>query len=633
MEAQMPKTNKIREGNSGRAAELQAALDKGLEHHRQGRTRDAAPLFRQVLSIDPNNAAALYSLGLILTNERNLEEASILIDRGTRLAPRYAPMWQLSALRYQLLDQREEALESHRQAVEINPKEIGALNNWGVLLKEMHRNEEALDKFEQILQIDPEDEMALGNCGIMLTELQRRDEAIRMFERLVKVNRNHNFALGLLCYERLRACNWTDFTALSQEIIEGIRIGRKTCKTLGMFAITDSASDHFLATRIFSNYYLPKNLRPLWRGERYNHDRIRLAYISPDLREHPVGHLMAGVFEQHDKSRFETIAVSLGADDQSRIRHRIKNAFEVFVDAHGMSPKAIAQLLRSKEVDIVVDLAGYTTGALTATFCHRPAPIQINFLGYAGTMGTEHMDFIIADRHVIPPDQEAFFSEKVIHLPDTYLPTDSSIKISERTPSRAECGLPENVPVLCSFSHDYKISPAIFDVWMSILARLPSAVLWLMSRSEISQKALRASATERGIDQSRIYFATRVPMVEDHLARYRLADLFLDTFPYNAHTTAADALMAGLPVLTYMGSGFPSRVAGSLLHAVGLPELIAISLEDYVEKAVDLVTNRQQLTTLKAKLAMNSKTHPLFNTKLFCGNLEGLLEQLHKSLQ
>lgn len=523
------------------------ALNQGLEFHRNGRLDEAAVLFRQVLNEDPNNAAALYSLGLIYVNANRLTEATELIDRGVRVAPRYAPMWQLSALRHQLLDQREEALESHKQAVELDPRNVGALNNWGVLLKEMHRNSEALDIFQRILEVNPNDETALGNCGIMLTVLQRRSEAIPIFERLISVNPGYNFGLGLLCVERLRACDWTEFDSISRQIAEGIKSGRRVCKTLELFAITDSASDHFLAARIFACHYLPRNLPPLWRGERYNHERIRLAYVSPDLREHPVGHLMAGVLERHDKSRFETIAFSLGADDQSRLRQRFLKAFDHFIDAREMTPKQIAMAIREREVDIVVDLAGYTTGALAAIFCHRPAPVQVNYLGHAGTMGTEYVDYILADRIVIPPDSQAFFSEKVVYLPDTYLPTDSTIKISERTPSRADCGLPEDVPVLCSFSHDFKISPTIFATWMEIMSRLPDAVLWLMSRNDISQHNLKAAAQAKGIDPSRLIFATRVPLVEDHLARYRLADLFLDTFPYNAHTTAADSLMAGLP--------------------------------------------------------------------------------------
>jgi predicted O-linked N-acetylglucosamine transferase (SPINDLY family) len=615
----------IRQKNSS----LETTLNRGLEFHRQGNAEAAAVLFQQVLAKAPSNVSALYSLGLICVNAGQLGQASELIDRGIKVAPRFAAMWQLSALRYQLLEKRDEALESHRRAVEVDPLNIVAINNLGALLVELNRADEALEKFRRVLEIEPDNEKALMNCGIMLSDLQRGAEAIPMFERLARVNPEHNFGLGFLCYERLRACDWTDFESLSQQIIDGIRNDRRVCKMFGTFAITDSASDHFLAARIFANYYLPKNLPPLWQGKRYDHQRIRLAYVSPDLREHPVGHLMAGVFERHDKSRFEIIAISIGFNDKSRLRQRIEASSDHFIEARDMTPRQIAQLIMDMEVDIAVDLAGYTTGALPAIFCYRPAPVQVNYLGYAGTMATEHMDYIIADRHVIPPDKQEFYTEKVVYLSDTCLPTDSSIKISGTIPSKAECGLPEGVPVLCAFGHGFKISPGIFDTWMAILKRLPEAILWLTLSSDVSKEALKIAAEERGIARSRLFFAPRVPNVEDHLARYRLADLFLDTFPYNAHTTAADALMSGLPVLTYMGHGYPSRVAGSLLNAIGMHELIATSLDDYEEKAVELVGNQQRLHGLKEKLATNSLTYPLFDTDLYCRKLELAFQHMH----
>ncbi|NJM13797.1 MAG: methyltransferase domain-containing protein, partial [Synechococcaceae cyanobacterium SM1_2_3] len=399
-------------------------------------------------------------------------------------------------------------------------------------------------------------------------------------------------------------------------------------KTLAFMALSDSARDHLLAAQIFAKSYCPKKSISLWQGERYRHDKIRLAYVSPDLREHPVGHLMAGIFEHHDKSRFETIAISLGIDDQSRLRARMLKAFDRFIDARLMSSHRIAEMMREMEIDIAVDLAGYTADSRTDIFAYRPAPVQVNFLGYPGTMGTDYIDYIIADRQVIPEDHQQFYTEKVIYLPDAYLPTDASVNIAEQTPSRAECGLPETGVVFCSFSHDYKISPPIFDVWMRLLRQAPGSVLWLMSRSDSSQRNLRHEAESQGVDSSRLVFAGRVPRIEDHLARYRLADLFLDTHPYNAHTTSADALMAGLPVVTYMGDSFPSRVAGSLLLAIGLPELITHSLEDYEALALKLVTTPSLLVDTKLKLAANKETYPLFNTQGFCRNLESAYSEM-----
>jgi predicted O-linked N-acetylglucosamine transferase (SPINDLY family) len=362
----------------------------------------------------------------------------------------------------------------------------------------------------------------------------------------------------------------------------------------------------------------------LWNGEAYRHERIRLAYISPDLREHPVGHLMAGIFEHHDKGRFETIAISLGIDDKSRLRARMLKSFDRFHEVQTAPSAQIARLMRDLEIDIAVDLAGFTADARPEIFAQRPAPIQVNFLGYAGSMGVDFIDYLIADRHVVPREHWPYYAEKIAYLPDAYLPTDSSVVIPAEVSSRAEFGLPEIGLVFCAFGHDYKISPYVFAIWLRLLERNPGSVLWLMSRNEISQKNLRAAAEAQGVDSCRLVFASRVPRVEDHLARYRLADLFLDTYPYNAHTTAADALMAGLPVITCMGKAFHARVAGSLLHAAGLTELITDSLEDYEALANALAAQPEWIGRLKARLRNSRSTSSLFDTAGFCRNLEAV---------
>jgi len=318
------------------------------------------------------------------------------------------------------------------------------------------------------------------------------------------------------------------------------------------------------------------------------------------------------------------VAISLGIHDKSRLRSRMLACFDQFVDARSMTSRQIAELMREMEIDVAVDLAGYTADSRTDVFANRPVPAQANFLGYPGTLGTGFMDYIIADQHVIPPEHQRFYNEKVVYLPDAYLPTDASVKISERTPTRQECGLPETGIVFCSFSHDYKINPPLFDMWMRLLAQVPGSVLWLMSRSQVSQANLRKEAQARGIDPSRLVFAGRVPLVEDHMARYRQADIFLDTHPYNAHTTAADALMAGLPMVTFMGGAFPARVAGSLLHAMGLPELVADSKAGYEALALKLASDPELLASVKAKVRAHRHTHALFDTERFCRNLEAI---------
>jgi predicted O-linked N-acetylglucosamine transferase (SPINDLY family)/predicted SAM-dependent methyltransferase len=602
-------------------------LLRAVELQNLGRFDESAGLFREVLAEQPHDAVALYSLSGLLMRQPAPphDEVLGLTERGVSTSPGFAPLWFARAMALQAVGRRDEALAAYDRALVLQPAYKEALLNSGAMLREMHRHVDALERFNRLLEIDPNHASALGNLGILLTEFKRSDQAMAMFERLLAIDPDYPYAPGLLAYERLHACDWRDVEPLTEQIVQGLHSGKKVCKTLGLMAMNDSAADHLKAARIFNTHWFPKPPAALWNGERYTHRRLRIAYVSPDLREHPVGHLLAGVIEQHDKRRFETIAISLGVDDSSRLRARMQAAFDRFIDARGMTALQIARLMREMEVDVAIDLAGYTSDSRTEVFAHRPAPLQVGWLGYPGTMGADYFDYILADRHTIPPEHEVHYTEKVARLPDTYLPTDGSIQIAERTPTRAECGLPETGAVFCAFSHDYKVHPRLFEVWMNILRRTPGSVLWLVSRNAFSQQNLRREAAARGIDPARLIFATRVKHVEDHLARYRLADVFLDTTPYNAHTTAADALMAGLPVLTCMGDAFPARVAGSLLHAVGLPEMVTHSLADYEALAVALIEDPQRLVSLKAKLLANRSTHALFDTPRFCRNLEDVL--------
>jgi predicted O-linked N-acetylglucosamine transferase (SPINDLY family) len=599
-------------------------LIQAINLQNQGKLDAAVVLFNKVLKTDPNNAAALYSLSLIRLNSGKLEDALHLVNHGVTVAPAYAPLRYLQGAVLQALGKKYEALKSYDAALQLQPDYVEVLLNSGAMLRSMFRHKEALERFNTILTINPDHVAALGNCGIMLTEFKLSEKAIAMFERLLQINPDYDYGLGLLFYERMHICDWTDFDKLRQQVVSEVRAGKRACKSLAFMSASDSASDHLLAAQTFANHFGPKNAKSLWQGERYRHNKIRLAYVSPDFREHPVGHLMAGIFELHDKNRFEIIAISLGIDDQSRLRARMLKAFDKFIDAREMTSEQIAQMMRDMEIDIAVDLGGYTSDTRCDIFSFRPAPVQVNYLGYPGTMGSDYYDYIIADRHIIPPEHQQFYTEKVAYLPDTYLPTDSSIKISERTPTRAECGLPETGFVFCSFSHDYKISPPVFDIWMRLLTQVPGSVLWLMSRGELSQTHLKKEAQARGVDPTRLVFAERVPLVEDHLARYRQADLFLDTHPYNAHTTAADALMAGLPVVTYMGNSFPSRVAGSLLHSAGMEELVANSLENYEKIAFRLAQDSALLADLKAIITENKTNASIFETKIVCFNLEAV---------
>lgn len=605
--------------------DLQQMLVSAIEAQDRGEIDEAVRLFKASLELHPGHPAACYSLGVIAIRQGDHAEALHWADVGIAAAPAYAPLRFLagSALRTAGAD-AEVALKRFDEAIALQPDYIEALVNSGVVLRDMLRHREALERFNRVLAINPDYTTALANCAVLLTEFKQSEQAIAMFKHLLEVQPDYDYGPGLLCFERLHVCDWTDYDETVKKILKDLRAGRRSSKSLAIMAISDFAGDHFQSARIFGEHLYPSSPRRLWQGECYRHERIRLAYVSPDLREHPVGHLMAGVLEHHDKSRFELIAISLGIDDNSRIRGRMLKAFDRFIDAKTMNPMQIAQLIRNLEVDVVVDLAGYTADSHPEILAQRPAPVQVNFLGYAGSMGVDYMDYLIADRHVVPREHWPYYSEKIVYMPDAYLPTDGSVEIPAEDPARADYGLPESGLVFCAFSHDYKISPAIFAIWMRLLKRTPGSVLWLMSRSEISQRNLWAAAEAQGVEAARLIFATRVPRVEDHLARYRLADFFLDTYPYNAHTTAADALMAGVPVVTCMGEAFHARVAGSLVHAAGLPELATHSLLDYEALALALAAQPERVVRLKAHLRQTRATNPLFDTANFCRNLEAI---------
>ena len=345
---------------------------------------------------------------------------------------------------------------------------------------------------------------------------------------------------------------------------------------------------------------------------------LRHPHTEPPLLQLPGGR---GLFETHDKQRFELYAFDNGWDDGSATRQRIARAFDEIIPIAGVADEAAAALIRQHEIDILVNLNGYFGQARTDVFGLRPAPVQVNYLGFPGTLGAAYMDYIVADRTVIPPDEQAFYMEKVVYLPDTYQANDSSRNISPLTPTRSAAGLPENAFVFCCFNNNYKITPSLFDVWMRLLQRVPTSVLWLFADNPAAASNLRAAAAQSGVAPERLVFARHVAL-GDHLARHRLADLFLDTLPYNAHTTASDALWAGLPLITCRGTTFPGRVAASLLEAIGLPEMITLSLEEYAALATRLATTPVLLAAVREKLATNRDTHPLFDTGRFCRHLE-----------
>ncbi len=433
-------------------------------------------------------------------------------------------------------------------------------------------------------------------------------------------------------HAKMRLCEWNNFDSECAHLIASVRNGNINTTPFVFLTITSSAAEQLECAKLWVKNKLSLSDTPIWQGERYDHKRSRVAYLSADFHQHATSFLMAGLFECHDRSIFETTAISWGPDDNSAMRTRLEASIDRFIDAQSYSDEQIADLVRSLEIDLVVDLKGFTQDLRTSIFARRPAPVQINYLGYPGTMGADYIDYIMADRIVIPEDQRAFYAEKIAYLPDSYQVNDGKRLIADRAFTRSEVGLPPTGFVFCCFNNNYKITPGMFDCWMRMLKQVEGSVLWLLEDNVRAASNLRKEAVARGVNAERLIFAKRMPLA-DHLARHRLADLFLDTLPCNAHTTASDALWAGLPVLTCLGETFAGRVAASLLNAIGLPELITPTLQAYERMAIELATQPEKLAMIKLKLTESRLTAPLFDTKRFTTHIEAAYTAMYERQQ
>ena len=491
--------------------------------------------------------------------------------------------------------------------------------------------EQALESYNQAIEINPEHAKAIHNKGIVLFVLRRWAEAIACFEKAKEIDRSIAYLDGMLLHNKMWLCDWSSHQEDLNKLAQSVSEGRKASLSFPVLTLIDSLKLHRKSAEIWVADQFRRNLILGEIPKRKRTDKIRLAYFSSDFRQHPVSILMAELFEIHDRSRFELFAFSSGPETNDPMRHRIKAAFDHFIDINRLTDKAAAQLVRQWQIDIAVDLSGHTQDSRSGIFAYRAAPIQLSYIGYLGTMGADYYDYLFADQVLIPESSRSFYLEKIVYLP-SYQVSDSTRKIADLHLSRKELGLPENGFVFCCFNNNYKITPTTFDSWMRILLAVPESVLVLYVEYESSRRNLRSEAENRGVVADRLIFAGRLSY-EEHLARYRTMDLFLDTLPYNAGATASDALWAGLPVLTQMGESFPSRYAASLLTAIGLPELIAGDAKVYEALAIDLATHPEKIQAIKNKIDKNRLTTALFDTRLFAKNIESAYQVMFERYQ
>ena len=616
---------------------------------------------RHAIDLDSRDADARFHLGNLYREQERFAAAITEYEKALRLAPGHPSLLNNLALALEGTGDVARAITIYQALLSSQPLHRQALRNLAHLLCRGRRYAAAGDlcerylrqfpegdvdilvdygicqhhtrdhagaeaSFRRALALAPDDATILANLGSVLVDREDYEAAEPLLTRAVACDPQHAYAIALLAYCQARLCAWETLATLHAQLLRRIDAGDDSINAFVALSLPLPAETQLRIARRWASDLSTGAVTPAVRRANTPpmHSRLRLGYVSSDFRTHALAFLLTEVWERHDPGRFETHAYSIGPRESSPLRTRIEAAFDHFVDCADDSVEQTAQRIRADGIDLLIDLNGYTTHARSEIFALRPAPVQLNWLGYLGTLGAEHIDYIITDRFATPAETQAFFTERFLYLPDCYCPSDTRRDIATRAPTREETGLPAQGFVLCCFNDAYKIVPEVFDAWMRLLSQVPDSVLWLSPGRAVAMANLRREAATRGVDPARLVFAPRVPLPQ-HLARHAHADLFLDTKPYNAGTTANDALFMGLPVLTCAGATMASRVAGSQLHAVGLPELVTGSLAEYEALALTLATTPAVLGGYRERLRANRATHPLFDIARFVRGLEDSL--------
>ncbi|QWD93031.1 tetratricopeptide repeat protein [Polynucleobacter asymbioticus] len=617
-----------------RPDDSEVMTNKGATLYELGQYDEAIIAYDQAISLKPDYHEAWTNKGVAFNKLGRYDEAIVSYDHALKLMPEYPEAWVNKGATLYELKRYDQAIAHYDKAVSLKPDYHEAWSNRGLVFHQLRKFDEVVTCYDQALKIKPDYAEGWGNKGATLHELKRFEEAIACYDKAVNLDPDIQWFYGALVHLKSRICSWGNIQEEVKTLIQKVSASKKMIQPFAMLSLTGDPFLHKKSSEIYTQFRFSRNsiLGPIPKQARK--ERIRIAYFSGDFRNHAVALLTSELYEIHDRSRFEVFAFSLlSSPDGDELNARLRTGFDHFIDVENLSDQEIAQMARKLGIDIAIDLGGHTQYSRTGIFSYRAAPIQVNWLGYPGTLGADYIDYIIADYTLIPKESQQFYSEKVVTLPDTYMVDDSKRISSGRIFSKLECGLPEDSFIFCCFNNDYKFNEQVLDSWSRIMLRVNNSVLWISENNPLFKKNISAEFEKRGIDSSRIIFAQRVELMADHLARYSLADLFLDTYPYNAHTTTVDALKAGVPVLTLIGQSFPGRVAASLLNAIGLPELVTTTQQEYEELAIQLASNPQKLLDIKNKLAVNRLSAPLFDTPLFAKNLEAAYIKMYERYQ
>jgi predicted O-linked N-acetylglucosamine transferase (SPINDLY family) len=650
------------------ATQSQWAIQQGNADYLGMRYAAAIASYDRAIALDPHQMEAYYNRGNAFAELQQYSAAVDSFGAAILLQPDCVPAYYNRGNALQALKQYAAAVENYDAAIGREPAHANAYNNRGVALRDLKRCEAAVASFDSAVALKPDYADAYYNRGNSLRDLEQHAAAVASYDRAISLNANYadayvdrgeslkdlgqfaaaiaSFGRGIALKSRLKGlygarlharmqiCDWTDFDEEVADLAARIEGDEAASPPFPLLAVLGSARLQRKAAEILVREQCPADsaLPTIPRVAAIPAaaaQRIRIGYFSADFRQHPVSILAAELIETHDRSRFEITAFAFGPASDDAMRTRLAGAFDRFLEVQGRTDREIALLARELQIDIAVDLGGFTQHCRPGIFALRAAPLQVEFLGYPGTLGAPYMDYLVADPTLIPEHSRAHYREQILYLPHTALPHDSQQPIAEQCLSRRQAALPDSRFVFCCFNNVAKITPDTFAGWMRILSKVPGSVLWLSATHPTAQSNLRREAMSRGVEPQRLIFAARLASLPEHLARHRVADLFLDTLPYNAHTTASDALWAGLPVLTQLGETFAGRVAASLLSAIDLPELITSSPAQYEALAIDLATDPQRLARLKERLAQNRLSTPLFDTRRFTQHLEDAFTIIH----
>jgi predicted O-linked N-acetylglucosamine transferase (SPINDLY family) len=620
-----------------------AFCNRGAILQKLGRQTEAIEDFKRAIAVDPNLAEAFSNLGIAYRKLGDHAAALSAYDRAIEIDPSLVEAHCNKGVALKEAGLIEEAILTLKHAASIAPNHPETHGNLGVALQKTKQFKAAFASYLRAIELKADYVDAHYNLAFLYQELNQIESALKGFDQVLRLDPNYEYLDGTRLYTRMRLCDWTNYEAVLARLCDRIQSGQKVSPGFPAVTLIDSPSIQRRVAETWINDKHPRDPRlgpitrrsqdtpqsPGAKSEKVRSAKIRLGYYSADFYNHATSYLMAELFERHNRKEFDLIGFSFGPQASDGMSKRVRQAFTQFIDVRSRTDLEIAQLSRTLEIDIAVDLKGFTQGQRAGIFSYRAAPVQVSYLGYPGTMGADYIDYLIADERLIPFDQQIHYSEKIVYLPNSYQVNDRKRSISSHPLTRQDVGLPAEGFVYCCFNNSYKITPMVLDRWCRILMAVEGSILWLLQDNEKAAENLRLEAVNRGLDPDRLIFAPRMDLA-DHLARHRLADLFLDTLPCNAHTTASDALWAGLPVLTLPGQTFAGRVAASLLTAVGLRELIAKSIEDYESIAIQLGQDQHALSTLKCKLHNNRQTEALFDTDCYTEKLESAFREMHR---